>query len=189
MLTASDASENADLVLGVFAAGVEISAWCTSFEFQAHPVHTVLSGLLTLSSQMPLSMSSVISVTSCPAAPDELTAYAALLHGPGRTPLVGGDPLLLRRRLLPENVSLQPRGRTFGKPVLDAIQPMPFPVMQALLGPSFPDGNQNYWKSTLQRQMTDDAITAIVEHGKPYGIAFFLPRSGILWRRRQSGAQ
>ena len=52
----------------------------------------------------------------------------------------------------------------FGKPVLDAIQPMPFVAMQSLLGPSFPDGNHNYWKSTLQRQLTDDAIVAIVEH-------------------------
>jgi hypothetical protein len=36
--------------------------------------------------------------------------------------------------------------------------------MQSLLGPSFPDGNQNYWKSTLQRELSDDAIRAIVEH-------------------------
>jgi len=37
-------------------------------------------------------------------------------------------------------------------------------VMQGLLGPSFPDGNQNYWKSTMQRELPDDAISAIVEH-------------------------
>jgi hypothetical protein len=42
---------------------------------------------------------------------------------------------------------------------------MPFPAMQSLLGPSFPDGNHNYWKSTLQRSLPDDAIAAIVQHG------------------------
>jgi hypothetical protein len=47
---------------------------------------------------------------------------------------------------------------------MDTVQPMPFPVMQGLLGPSFPDGNQNYWKSTMQRELPDDAISAIVEH-------------------------
>ena len=47
---------------------------------------------------------------------------------------------------------------------MDAIQPMPFPAMQSLLGPSFPDGNHNYWKSTLQRELPDDAIAAIVAH-------------------------
>lgn len=54
--------------------------------------------------------------------------------------------------------------RKFGSPILDGIQPMPFPAMQSLLGPSFPDGNHNYWKSTLQRDLPDDAIAAIVEH-------------------------
>jgi Berberine and berberine like len=63
---------------------------------------------------------------------------------------------------------LQPL-RTFGKPVLDAIQAMPFVTMQSLLAPSFPDGNHNYWKSTLQRQLTDDAIVAIVEHANRMG--------------------
>src|SRR5690349_3404245 len=41
---------------------------------------------------------------------------------------------------------------------------MPFPAMQSMLGPSFPDGKQNYWKSTLQRELSDGAISAIVEH-------------------------
>jgi len=36
--------------------------------------------------------------------------------------------------------------------------------MQSLLGPSFPDGNHNYWKSTLQRELPDAAIAAIVDH-------------------------
>ena len=37
--------------------------------------------------------------------------------------------------------------------------------MQSLLASAFPDGNQNYWKSTLQKELPDDAIAAIVEHG------------------------
>ena len=48
--------------------------------------------------------------------------------------------------------------------MVDTIQALPFPAMQALLAPSFPDGNHNYWKSTLQRELSDDAIDAIVEH-------------------------
>jgi len=55
--------------------------------------------------------------------------------------------------------------RGFGTPVLDAIQPMPFPAMQSLLTPAFPDGSHNYWKSTMQRELSDEAIDAIVEHG------------------------
>ena len=41
---------------------------------------------------------------------------------------------------------------------------MPFVAMQGLLAPAFPDGNHNYWKSTLQRDLPDDAISAMVAH-------------------------
>jgi hypothetical protein len=85
------------------------------------------------------------------------------LHGPDGSTRVGVIPCYCGSIGEGERV-LQPL-RTFGQPVLDAIQPTPFPAMQALLGPSFPDGNQNYWKSTLQRSLSDDAIAAIVDHG------------------------
>ena len=54
--------------------------------------------------------------------------------------------------------------RSFGSPILDTIQPIPFPAMQSLFGPSFPDGNHNYWKSSLQRDLSDEAIATIVHH-------------------------
>lgn len=95
-------------------------------------------------------------------APDELTAYVALLHGPNGEPLTGVIPCYCGDISEGERV-LRPL-RSFRAPVLDAIQPMPFPTMQSLLGPSFPNGNHNYWKSTLQRNLTDDAIAVIVDH-------------------------
>jgi hypothetical protein len=95
-------------------------------------------------------------------APDELTAYVALLHGPDGSPLVGVIPCYCGNVADGERI-LQPL-RKFGNPVVDGIQPMPFPAMQSLLGPSFPDGNHNYWKSSLQRELPDEAISAIVEH-------------------------
>jgi hypothetical protein len=95
-------------------------------------------------------------------APDELTAYAALLHGPDGSALVGVIACYCGSVAEGERV-LEPL-RKFGGPIVDGIQAMPFPVMQSLLAPSFPDGNVNYWKSTLQRELPDEAISAIVEH-------------------------
>ena len=160
VLTASGA-ENEDLFWALRGGGGNFGV-VTSFEFQAHPVHTVLGGLLLYPRA---AAKDVIRHFRdyIEAAPDELTAYAALLHGPDGSPLVGVIPCYCGPIDVGERV-LQPL-RTFGQPVLDAIQPMPFPAMQALLGPSFPDGNQNYWKSTLQRSLSDDAIAAIVDHG------------------------
>jgi Berberine and berberine like len=54
--------------------------------------------------------------------------------------------------------------RSFSTPMADMIQPMPFPQMQTLLDPAFPDGNHNYWKSTFLREFSDDAIAVLVEH-------------------------
>jgi FAD/FMN-containing dehydrogenase len=159
MVTA-DASENEDLYWALRGGGGNFGV-VTSFEFQAHPVHTVLGGLLLYPRH---AAGEVLRHFRdfMQSAPDELTAYAALLHGPDGSPLVAVIPCYCGDIAEGERI-LKPL-RSFGAPIADAIQAMPFPAMQSLLAASFPDGNQNYWKSTLQRELSDDAIAAIVEH-------------------------
>jgi hypothetical protein len=159
VLTAS-ASQNKDLFWALRGGGGSFGV-VTSFEFQAHPVATVLGGLLLYPRTMAIDVIRHFRDYMA-SAPDELTAYAALLHGPDGSPLVGVIPCYCGNVTDGERI-LQTL-RTFGSPIVDSVQAMPFPAMQSLLGPSFPDGNQNYWKSTLQRELSDDAITAIVEH-------------------------
>ncbi|HTT25118.1 MAG TPA: FAD-binding oxidoreductase [Candidatus Sulfotelmatobacter sp.] len=159
VLTAS-ASENDDLFWALRGGGGNFGV-VTSFEFQAHPVSTILGGLLLYPRAAAVDVIRHFRdfITS---APDELTAYAALLHGPDGSPLVAVIPCYCGNIADGERV-LQPL-RKFGNPILDGIQPMPFPAMQSLLAASFPDGNHNYWKSTLQGELPDVAISAIVEH-------------------------
>ena len=159
VLTAS-ASENGDLFWALRGGGGNFGV-VASFEFQAHPVHTVLGGLLLYPRDAAVDVIRHFR-NYIESAPEELTAYAALLHAPDGAPLVAVIPCYCGDIAEGQRV-LQPL-RKFGSPVVDAIQPLPFPAMQSLLGPSFPDGNQNYWKSTLQRELSDDAISAIVEH-------------------------
>jgi hypothetical protein len=164
VLTASG-SENHDLFWALRGGGGNFGV-VTSFEFQAHSVTTVLGGLLLYPREMAVDVIRHFRDYMA-AAPDELTAYAALLHGPDGSPLVGVIPCYCGNVTDGERV-LQPL-RKFGSPIVDGIQPMPFPAMQSLLGSSFPDGNHNYWKSTLQRELPDDAISAIVEHANRLG--------------------
>jgi hypothetical protein len=95
-------------------------------------------------------------------APEELTAYAGLIATPDSKPAVGviacycGDLVKGERVLKPM--------RTFGSPLQDTIQPMPFPAMQKLLDDAFPDGTYNYWKSTFVKDLSDEVIELIVEH-------------------------
>ncbi len=160
VLTAS-ASEQEDLFWALRGGGGNFGV-VTSFEFRAHPVHTVLGGLLVYPRQAAMDVIRNFR-DFMESAPDELTAYAALLHGPDGGPIVGVIPCYCGDITEGERV-LEPL-RRFGSPVMDAIQPLPFPAMQSLLASAFPDGNQNYWKSTLQKDLPDDAIAAIVEHG------------------------
>jgi len=159
VLTAS-ASENDDLFWALRGGGGNFGV-VTSFEFQAHALTTILGGLLLYPRSVAFDVIRHFR-DYIASAPDELTAYAALLHGPDGTPLVGVIPCYCGALADGERI-LQPL-RKFGNPVVDGIQRMPFPAMQSLLGPSFPDGNHNYWKSTLQRELPDEAISTIVEH-------------------------
>ncbi len=157
----ASASENEDLFWALRGGGGNFGV-VTSFEFRAHAVHTVLGGLLLYTREAALDVLRFFR-DYIESASDEVTAYAALLHGPDGTPLTAVIPCYCGDAAEGERV-LRPL-RAFGSPVLDAIQPMPLPAMQSLLGPSFPDGNHNYWKSTLERSLPDDAIRAIVDHG------------------------
>jgi len=159
VLTASG-TENEDLFWALRGGGGNFGV-VTSFEFQAHPLSTLLGGLVLYPRAMAVEVIRHFRDYMM-SAPDELTAYAALLHGPDGSPLVAVIACYCGHVTDGERV-LEPV-RKFGSPILDGIQAMPFPAMQSLLGPSFPDGNHNYWKSTLQRKLPDDAISAIAEH-------------------------
>ena len=152
---------NADLFWGLRGGGGNFGI-VTSFLYRAHPVSTVLGGLVVHARDQ---AGAVIRryrdfMTT---APDELTAYAGVISMPDGTPAVGllvcycGDTADGERVLKPL--------RTFGSPVVDAIQPMPFPIMQTLAGELSPDNSHNYMRSTFLKELSDEVIDLLVEHG------------------------
>jgi FAD binding domain/Berberine and berberine like len=160
VLTAS-AAENDDLFWALRGGGGNFGV-VTSLEFQAHPVHTVVGGLIIYPRSAAIDAIRNFRDYMTEAAPDEVTAYAALLHTPDGTP-VTAVAVCYCGAMGDAGRVLQPL-RGFGSPMADAIQPIPFPAMQSMFGPSFPDGNQNYWKSSLLRDLSDEAIVTVVEH-------------------------
>lgn len=160
LLTASETT-NPDLFWGLRGGGGGLGI-VTSFLFGTHPVSMVLGGLILYprtEARAVLHHYRAFMTT----APEELTAYGALICTPEGTPGVAialcycGD--------LDEGERVVRPLRAFGSPVLDAIQPMPFPAMQKLLEGAFPDGTYNYWKSTFLKAIADEAIDVIIEHG------------------------
>ena len=61
--------------------------------------------------------------------------------------------------------------RSFGQPLLDAIAPMPYTALQSGSDASYPNGQQNYWKSHFINELTDGAIAEIIEHAPRMGSA------------------
>jgi FAD/FMN-containing dehydrogenase len=160
LVTASETT-NPDLFWGLRGGGGNFGI-VTSFLFRTHPVSTVLSGLILY----PRSQASAVLNqyrAFMTTAPEELTAYGALIWTPEGTPVVGIAGCYCGELAEGERV-LRPL-RAFGSPVLDAIQPMPFPAMQKLLEGAFPDGTYNYWKSTFLKAISDEAIDVIIDHG------------------------
>ena len=182
VVTAS-AEQHPDLFWALRGGGGNFGV-VTSFLFRAHPVATVLGGLIVHARDQ---AGAVIRHYRdfMASAPDELTAYAGLLSTPDGAPAVAviacycGDPAEGERVLQPL--------RAFGTPLADTIQPMPFPAMQTLLDGAFPDGTYNYWKSTFLSGLTDEAID---DHGRarePGRVAPVGGRDRILRRRRRPG--
>jgi hypothetical protein len=53
--------------------------------------------------------------------------------------------------------------RAFGPPVADQLAVMPYTAFQQALDGSFPRGRRYYWKSTMVRDLADEAIDKLIE--------------------------
>jgi FAD/FMN-containing dehydrogenase len=135
----------------------------TSLEYRAHPVTQVLAGPLLY----PLSEAAAVLAFHrefTASVPDELTVGAALLHSPDGSgqkvaalvPCHCGDPA---------SAASDVRAvRGFGTPIVDLVQPMPYPAVNTLLDDLLgQQGTLNYWKSGFLRELSDDAIDVLVD--------------------------
>lgn len=171
VITAS-ATQNPDLFWALRGGGGNFGI-VTSFMYRAYAVSTVTGGLLVYPREMAVSVLRNYRDYIC-TAPDTVTAYAAMVTTPDGMPAVAvvachsGDPDEAQSDLAPL--------RNFGSPILDAIQPMPFPAMQKLLDDGFPDGTRNYWKSAFIDELSDAAIDVLVAQA----ITMLSPLSSIV---------
>jgi hypothetical protein len=154
------ADDHSDLFWALRGGGGNFGV-VTSFEYRLHPVKMVLGGLVVHPRDAARDLLRFYrSFTQ--STPDELAAYAALLHTPDGIPAAAiatcycGDPAEGERLIAPL--------RSFGTPLVDAIQPLPFPVMQTAFDAAVPDGHQNYWKSEFLRELSDEAIDVVLRY-------------------------
>ena len=160
-LVSASAEENPDLFWALRGGGGNFGI-VTCFRFRAQPISMVLGGLIAHPRERAGEMLRFYRDFMA-TAPEELTAYAAMVTTPDGMPAAAmiacwcGDMAEGERVLAPL--------RAYGPPALDAIQPMPLPAMQGLLDMAFPDRSHNYWKASFVPKLSDDVIDLLVEHG------------------------
>ncbi len=168
-VTAS-AAENPDLYWALRGGGGNFGV-VTTFEFDLHPVSTVLAGpVLYPLDRAREAMQMYRDYMN--EAPDDLNAFFAFLIVPPAPPF----PEPLRNMTLcgvvvcytgpmEQAEAVVKPFRTFGPPALDFLGQMPFPALQSMFDPLVPPGLQNYWKADYVEELTDDVIDIHVKYG------------------------
>jgi FAD/FMN-containing dehydrogenase len=160
VLTAHE-TEHPDLFWALKGGGGNFGV-VTSFEFRAHPVATVLGGVLVWPRERAADLLRFYRDFMA-RAPEELTCYCGLVTAPDGAPVAIAAACWSGEIAEGEHALAPLRG--FGPPVADMIQPMPFPAMQQALDPAFPDGAHCYWRASFVHGLTDEIVETIVDWG------------------------
>lgn len=156
----ASAAENQDLFWGVRGGGGNFGV-VTTFEYQLHPVTTLLGGMIV----HPLARAREVLRfyrDFARTAPDALTVFAGMMHSPEGVPIVA--LLAAYNGPIEEGEQAIRPLREFGPPVADQIGPIPYVALQSMLDAGFPAGLQVYWRSEFLTNVSDDAIDTAVSH-------------------------
>lgn len=154
----ASAAENPDLYWALRGGGGNFGV-VTAFEYRLQPVGKVLAGMVV----HPMSRAKEVLCLYrqfTAAAPDELTAYAALLTSPDGHPAVA--ILVCHCGSLEEGERTVAPLRQFGPPILDSIHPMDYLDVIQMIDAGSPPGHHYYEKGCSVQSLSDEAIDAIV---------------------------
>lgn len=158
VLTAS-ASDNPDLFWGLRGGGGNFGI-VTSFEFQLHPVGPILGGAFFYSIGVAQQAFRLFDEFSR-ACPDELSTFIAGAPAPDGTPCVG-IALCYCGNIEKGQELLKPL-RQFAPPIADMVGTRSYLEMQSLFDDAFTPGRFYYWKSSLLRQVNENAAEVLAE--------------------------
>jgi FAD/FMN-containing dehydrogenase len=162
----TDAERDPELFWAIRGGGGNFGV-VTSFSFRCHPLTNVLAGPVAydLDDAADLMRWYDGFIAS---APDELGGWFAYLSIPPGPPF----PEELHLRPVCAIVWTQPgeeetpalrEARSYGKPLLDGVAPMPFPVWNTAFDALLPPGEQWYWRGEFFDEMSDGLIEANLE--------------------------
>lgn len=137
-----------------------------SFEYRLHPIGQITGGLLAYPIDAARDVLRFYREYTRDT-PDELTMHCVLAHAPDGSGLKlaalaichAGTAEAAARDLEPV--------RAFATPILDALGPMPYSAVNAMLDANYPRGALGYWKSSFLDELSDELIDeAIAQFAK-----------------------
>jgi FAD/FMN-containing dehydrogenase len=167
----ANANEHPDLYWAVRGGGGNFGV-VTAFQYRLHPVDNVVAGPVFWS------MDQAADVMRwyrdfLPSAPDGLSGWIGFLTVP---PVDMFPPELQLKKVcgivwcytgpMDKADEVFAPIRTFGPPILDGTQPMPYPAIQGAFNALYPPGDQWYWKADFFTEISDEAITRHIKHAQ-----------------------
>jgi FAD/FMN-containing dehydrogenase len=160
-VTAS-AEENPDLFWALRGGGGNFGV-VASFEYRLHPVGPVVTGGL-IAHPFAAAFDVLRHYRDVTASlPDEFTVFAGLVHAPDGSGEKLAVLVLCHCGTLAEGEAATAPLKRFGRPAQDAVGPMPYTQVNAMLDAAYPPGALNYWKSSFLSGLGDDAIRTMIE--------------------------
>lgn len=161
VVVASEA-DHADLFWALRGGGGNFGV-VTRFTYRAHPLTTVLGGLVAYPVDEAAQVFAAYRAVTA-TAPDELSAQVGLLHTPddARVPIVGVPLCHCADDEAAAEADVEPL-RHAGTALADGVGRVPYPAMNAATDPLFPRGALNYWKQAFVDEVSDGLIQVLID--------------------------
>jgi FAD/FMN-containing dehydrogenase len=157
----ADEDHEPDLFWAVRGGGGNFGI-AASFEYRLHPVGPLVTGGLAVYAFDKAADVLRLWRDVTAAAPDALTMAAALLNAPDGSGAKVAAIVLCHCGSLAEGEAAVRPIKDFDSPLIDAIGPMPYGQVNALLDEDYPRGALNYWKSQFLAELSDGAIDTMI---------------------------
>jgi FAD/FMN-containing dehydrogenase len=154
--------EHTDLFWAIRGAGANFGV-VASLEYQLHPVGPTITGGLVAhpfeSAREVLRFYRDVTASL----PDEFTVSAGLIHAPDGSGAKLAAIVVCHCGPLDIGEAATRPIKAFGSPAMDAVGPLTYCQLNAMLDAAYPKGALNYWKSNFLAQLSDEAIDTMIE--------------------------
>ena len=160
-VTASE-QDHADLFWALRGGGGNFGV-AASFEYRLHPIGPMITGgLVAYPFRAAWDMLRFYRDLT-ESLPDEFTVFAGLIHAPDGSGTKLAAIVLCHCGSLDAGERAAQPIKQFGTPVMNAIGPIPYSAINAMLDAGYPRGALNYWKSNFLSTLSDEAIRAMID--------------------------